>query len=71
MSCVTNVGIVVTQMVYGRLKDAAADKEHSYYYVNQVSCVIAFCSLVLSVITHFYDVLCNKGILDMNVEQRN
>jgi hypothetical protein len=67
---VNNVGLVSTSILFGKLMDGA-DLLHSYDQVTFFSCFLASIALVVSIITHFYDAVWNKGILGMNVEDRN
>ncbi len=71
MAFFNNLGIVTVSMLFGTLTDAAPDLEKSYDQVTSVSCCLALVALVLSILTHVYDVYRNNGVLSMNVEERN
>lgn len=62
-----NLGLVVTPLIFGHLKDSYPDGEHGYYYVTRLSVFLALMSLLVSIIIHYHDLWYNRGTLSLSV----
>ena len=70
MSCLINISMVITPLIYGSLKDAAADSEDGYYWVTRFSSCLGLSGVLLAILTYLFDIYKNDSILSMSVEQR-
>jgi hypothetical protein len=70
MSCLINISMVITPLVYGRLKDAATESEDGYYWATRLSSSIGLCGVLLAIWIYLFDVYKNDGVLSMSIKQR-
>ena len=69
---VINIGLCLTPLVYGELKDRTPScLESGYFYITRMSLFLSVMGLVMGVVMWGHDVYFNNGLLKMNVEERN
>lgn len=69
-SCFINIGLMITPILMGNIKDNTPELDNGYYYITRLSLIIAILSFFVSVFIYVHDVKTTK-ILMMNVENRN
>jgi len=69
-SCLLNLGLMITPILMGFLKDRTEEIDFGYHYVTRLSFLMAMISLLVSIII-FWDDLRTTRLLMMNVKERN
>lgn len=69
-SCFVNIGLMITPILMGNIKDNTSELNNGYFYITRLSLMLAIASFFVSVIIYLHDINTTK-ILMMNVEKRN
>jgi nitrate/nitrite transporter NarK len=68
MAAANNVGLIVTPIIFGELKDYAPHLDQGYYYVTRLSTTIAIVGLLLACVIFGHDLWLNDSVLQMSVD---